>query len=96
VATGFNRVGVWFFWVWLFFGINLDLFFSFLFPVYQGKGSKMANFRKHSKKVHAQVLMNTTGKVYELGLRGAIDKCTMTELAVSISFPNPSMSIKQV
>ena len=55
----------------------------------------MANFQKHGKNVHGQVLTTSPGKVYELGLWGPIDTRTMTELIVSISPPNPAVTIKR-
>jgi hypothetical protein len=55
----------------------------------------MANFQKHGQNVNGQVLTAPGAKTYELGLWGPIDTRTMTELVVSISPPNPAVTIKR-
>jgi hypothetical protein len=56
--------------------------------------SDMANFQKHGRNVHGQVLPATTQQ-FELGLWGPIDTRTSTELSVSISPPNPAVRIQR-
>ena len=55
----------------------------------------MANFQKHGQNVHGQILTAVAGQIFELGLWGPIDTRSMTELIVSISPPNPAVSIKR-
>src|SRR5215510_9052369 len=53
----------------------------------------MANFQKHQKNVNGQTLKAPGAKSYELGLWGPVDVRNNTELTVSVSPPNPAITV---
>ncbi len=55
----------------------------------------MANFQKHGKNVHGQILHAPSAKSYELGLWGPVDTRNNTELTVSTSPPKPGVILKR-
>lgn len=55
----------------------------------------MANFQKHGKNVHGQVLSAPGALSYELGLWGPVDTRNGTELTVSASPPKPGVVLKR-